>query len=376
MSNNPFGHDGADPQNNPYGGDYDQSVHSSGSYDQGNYGQGDYSQGNYGNQHSQPDFGSSYGQDSQQPVGSQGGHADYQQPVGSQGGYADYQQNPQAYGGSDLYGAGNVGGPGSTEKNSLGVISLVSGIVGFFVWLAGIVAIITGFMSLKAVKNGQANNRGVGLTGLILGFFTTVVGLIVTVIVVIVFVMGIGAASNSPTDVTPGDENEAPADPEGSGEDGSGSDSGPEGEGADNGDFAAGMDKAAKIGTYNDIEIYALITSGKAADTVSPATFRNREVLVIKYFLKNTTDKPLKPGRGSVECFSDGADCSKSVHGEVGGKQMAAPILDFDSETIDPGAVKEFYTAQAIEPKAAENAEITLTMSSADYKDRQSFKIK
>ena len=175
MSDNQSGNDGANPQNNPYGGNNGQSANTSDSYGKGNYGNGDYGQGNYGNQYSPADFGSGYGQGAQQPARSQGGYAYYQQPVGSQGGYADYQQDPQAYGGGDLYGAGGLGGPvgpggsSSTEKNSLGVIALVSGIVGFFIWLAGIVAIITGFMSLKAVKNGQANNKGMGLTGLILG---------------------------------------------------------------------------------------------------------------------------------------------------------------------------------------------------------------
>ena len=387
MSDTPSGQNDSNPQNgsnganpdpsgsstgNPSQGDYSQGSYdgsnganpdpsgsSTGSSGQGDYSQGNYGQGDYGNQYSQADFGNSQPQTAQQPVGSQGD-------------FADYQQSPQAYDGNNMYGA--AGAAGSTEKNSLGVISLVSGVVGFVVSLAGIVAIVTGFMSLKAVKNGQANNRGMGLTGLILGFVTTALGLIGIVVLIIMMAVGIGSESNTASPSSPSGETQAPAVP---GEDDeAGGDSAPEGEGAKGGDFDAEIDKATKIGTFKDIEIHALITSGKAADTVSPQTFANREVLVIKYFMKNVSDKPLKPGKGRVECFAGGADCSNSVHGQVGDREMSSPILDFDKNPIKPDEVEEFYTAQAIEPKAAEKAEITLLMTSEDYRDRQSFKIK
>ncbi|HJH12918.1 MAG TPA: DUF4190 domain-containing protein [Brevibacterium ravenspurgense] len=363
MSNNPFGHDGSNPQNNPYGGDYDQSANGSGSYDHGNYGNGDYSQGDYGNHYSQADFGSNYGQDAPQPVGSQGGYADYQQPVGSQGGYADYQQDPQAYGGGDLYGAGGPGGPvgpggpSSTEKNSLGVIALVSGIVGFFIWLAGIVAIITGFMSLKAVKNGQANNKGVGLTGLILGIFTTVVGLIVTVIVVIVFVIGIGVAGKDPGPADPGGGTEAPADPQDDG-------------------INAGSDKAELIGTYEGIEIRAYVTHGKTDEITVPEEFAERDVLVIKYFLKNTSDQSAQLGYTSVKCAAGGKDCSKSVHGRIGDKRLDSAVLSLGANPIGAGEEEEFVTAQSVEYKDAGDAEISLLVSDRDFKDEKEFKIK
>ena len=92
--------------------------------------------------------------------------------------------------------------------------------------------------------------------------------------------------------------------------------------------------------------------------------------------MKNVSDKPLKPGTGRVQCFADGADCSSSVYGQVVDREMSSPISDFGKNPIKPDEVEEFYTAQAIEPKAAEKAEITLLMTSEDYRDRQSFKIK
>lgn len=368
MSENPSGHNGSNPQNSPYGNNYDPSGNSSGSYGQGNYGQGNYGQGDYGSQYSQADFGSNYGQDAQQPVGSQGG-------------YPDYQQDSQAYGGSDLYGAGGPGGPGgpsSTEKNSLGVISLVSGIVGFFIWLVGIVAIITGFMSLKAVKNGQANNKGVGLTGLILGFFTTVVGLIVTVIVVIFVVIGIGSANPAPAPDDPGSGTEAPAEPQGDGDPGESGDKGEAaGDGAaEGGDINAGSDKATLIGTYEGIEIRAYITSGKPDKYSIPNAFAGREVLVIKYFLKNTSDKDAQIGSARINCIANGQDCSKNVHGKIGDRNLDVPTLDLGAKPIKAGKEHEFLTAQAIEYDRAGDAEISISILNKDWSDEEEFKIK
>lgn len=363
MSENPSGHNGSNPQNSPYGNNYDPSGSSSGSYGQGNYGQGNYGQGDYGSQYSQADFGSSYGQDAQQPVGSQGG-------------YADYQQDPQAYGGSDLYGAGGPGGPGgpsSTEKNSLGVISLVSGIVGFFIWLVGIVAIITGFMSLKAVKNGQANNKGVGLTGLILGFFTTVVGLIVTVIVVAMFVIGAGVAGGSPTGGEPADGAEAPADP---GEDDGDEGEAEGGEAAEGDDFYAGADKAKLIGTYESIEIRAYVTHGETDEIALPEEFRERDVLVIKYFLKNTSDQTAQLGYTDVKCVAGGKDCSENVAGRIGDKWLDGGASALGAHDIGAGEEEEFVTAQSVEYKDAGDAEISLLVSDRDFKDEKEFKIK
>jgi hypothetical protein len=86
-----------------------------------------------------------------------------------------YQQAPQgpvyAQGGQPYaYGAAPL------PKNSLGVWSLVLGILsvlgcGLF---TGIAAIITGAKSRRAQQEGQANNGGMGLAGLIMGWVGTV----------------------------------------------------------------------------------------------------------------------------------------------------------------------------------------------------------
>lgn len=81
-------------------------------------------------------------------------------------------------------------------KNGLGVWSLVLGILSFFLCpiIASIAAIVTGHMSRRAAREGQADNGGLGLAGLILGWAS----LILSVAAIIIFVVAFGAAMNDP----------------------------------------------------------------------------------------------------------------------------------------------------------------------------------
>lgn len=90
-----------------------------------------------------------------------------QQPYGQQP--APYGQEPygqQPWAGQPGYQAPYGGG---TQKNSLGVWALVLGILGLCCGFASIAAVILGRMSLQANERGEANNRGLGNAGFILG---------------------------------------------------------------------------------------------------------------------------------------------------------------------------------------------------------------
>ena len=99
-----------------------------------------------------------YGQQpqGQQPYG--------QQPYGQQ----PYGQQPY---GQQPYGQGYnpPAGYSGTQKNNLGVWALVLGIVGFCCGPLGIGAIILGRQSQQAADRGEANNRGLGTAGFVLG---------------------------------------------------------------------------------------------------------------------------------------------------------------------------------------------------------------
>ncbi|MFD0150169.1 DUF4190 domain-containing protein [Streptomyces sp. NPDC127132] len=69
----------------------------------------------------------------------------------------------------------------------LGIIGAVSGLIPLLFWLAGtlgVIALILGLVGKGRVKRGEANNKGVTLTGAILGLVSLIlatVGLIITV---------------------------------------------------------------------------------------------------------------------------------------------------------------------------------------------------
>lgn len=81
-------------------------------------------------------------------------------------------------------------------KNSLGVWSLVLGIASFIVCpiLASIGAIVTGHMSRKAVREGQADNGGLGMAGLILGWAS----LVLSIVAIVIIGVAVNAAMNDP----------------------------------------------------------------------------------------------------------------------------------------------------------------------------------
>jgi hypothetical protein len=73
-----------------------------------------------------------------------------------------------------------LGGP----KNGLGIAALVVAIIGLlFCWsialgiILGIVAVVLGFAGRARVRRGEANNGGVAIAGIVLGFLSILAGL-------------------------------------------------------------------------------------------------------------------------------------------------------------------------------------------------------
>lgn len=100
-----------------------------------------------------------------------------------------YPAAPQ-YGGAGQYPGGGYGQPAyGYPKNSLGVWSLVLGIVGIVLcgFFTGIPAIIVGSKAKKAVAAGEANNGGMALAGIILGWVS-----IAFMVLGIIFLIAIG----------------------------------------------------------------------------------------------------------------------------------------------------------------------------------------
>ena len=101
---------------------------------------------------------------------------------------------PAAYGGYGTgpdYGNGPPTGYGPPPRNGLGVAALIFGIIALLgAWIPlvnivsvvlAIVGIVVGIMALRRVKRGEATNRGMSLTGLVL----SVVALLLAVFVLV-----------------------------------------------------------------------------------------------------------------------------------------------------------------------------------------------
>lgn len=107
-----------------------------------------------------------------------------------------YSQAPQG----PVYAQGGQPGPYGAAvmpKNNLGVWSLVLGILAVLGCglLTGIAAIITGHKSRRATREGQADNGGMGLAGIITGW----VGIVWTTVTVGFLVIGSVMVINDPS---------------------------------------------------------------------------------------------------------------------------------------------------------------------------------
>lgn len=83
--------------------------------------------------------------------------------------------------------------PAAYPRNSLGAWSLVLGIASVVLLLGvftGVPAIIIGNQGRRAVRAGEANNEGVALTGVVLGWLSLAILAVVIVLVIMRFLAG------------------------------------------------------------------------------------------------------------------------------------------------------------------------------------------
>jgi len=84
--------------------------------------------------------------------------------------------------------------PPTTRTSTLAIISLISGIVSWFLlpFIASIAAVITGHMAKNEIKkgNGIITGNGMATTGLILGYVQLGLGLCVCIVVAVMLAFG------------------------------------------------------------------------------------------------------------------------------------------------------------------------------------------
>lgn len=92
----------------------------------------------------------------------------YQQPQYAQPQYAQPPQGP-------------TGPRPGTEKNWLNITALVLTLAGFLTGITALPGVILGHMGLRAAKRGEADNRGLGIAAVIIGYIILV---FVTIVIV------------------------------------------------------------------------------------------------------------------------------------------------------------------------------------------------
>jgi Domain of unknown function (DUF4190) len=98
-------------------------------------------------------------------------------------------------------GTSGAGGTAARPTNSLAVVSLVAGVAGYVIphpFLAGIIAIITGHMARKQIRQTGEGGGTFALIGLILGYVHFALSiLLVGLLVLLLFGVGLFAVSHS-----------------------------------------------------------------------------------------------------------------------------------------------------------------------------------
>ena len=95
---------------------------------------------------------------------------------------------------------GPAPGPGSTlvagrQTNTLAIVSLVAGIAGYVIphpFIGGLVAIITGHMARRQIRQTGEDGAGLALAGLVLGYIHLALSILL-VIGLILFLVGLFA---------------------------------------------------------------------------------------------------------------------------------------------------------------------------------------
>ena len=322
------------------------------------YGGGNYGSGSYGS-------GSPAGQLTPSAPGSPSAPSAPSSPGGpSYPGGSSTPGGPGSPGGPS-YPGGPLGGSGNTsEKNGVGLWAMILGLAGIvFGLLTGLPGAIMGMVGLKNVKNGEADNKGQALTGLIAGILTSLGSLISGVIIIILLVTGAISAGSGKTEPTsperPGSQGQEPGgqEPGGSGGQEPGGSGGEEpggGSGSNSGGKAPEIDNGINLAVRSK-----QVTAGSYA---VPSEAQNSEYMFIEVSLKNNSSSDYSPKYPVVSASVDGKDLDKVT--DIDNQKKGAG--DWPS-SIAPGEEAIYQTGFLVSGAEAKKAKVTVYMGSKKF---------
>lgn len=339
---------------------YGQQNDGGAQYDQNQYGQNPYDQNQ--NQNQNPYDQNQYGQNPYD-ANAQGYDANQygQQPAyaGADGGSDQFTPaNPNAG-----YGQFPPGTGGNTSKNIWGILALIGGIVGVLLsfvfgagFLFGAAAVVFGFVGLGAVKKGTASNKGLNITGIVLGF----ISVLLSIIVVVALILGIGAlgkfasdeASKSAGISTSGSSDPAqdPSDPAQDPSQGAGGAGGSEG-----GEAAPVQGGEVTIGT--DVTAATAVAPG-STDTGIGADDSNGEIAIVTMTIRNNSGSDADLKRSRITATDGGSTTYDDVF--EGNKFRGS--LAFD-EPIPAGGEKTMQFAFGVPSAELDGMHLELKLS-------------
>ena len=332
------------------------------------YGGGNYGSGSYGS--------SSAGQSAPSAPGapSSPGGPSYPGGPGGSGGPG----GPGSAGGP-AYPGGPAGSGGSTEKNGVGLWAMILGLGGIlFGLLTGLPGAIMGMIGLKNVKNGEADNKGQALTGLIAGIITSLGSLIGGVIVIILLAAGAIGAGSGTTEPTspqtqggqePGGDN-AGQEPGGDngGQEPGGNNGGQEpggnngGSGGNNGGGSGGNSSGKSPEIENGVNLGVRSKQTTAGNSAIPTEVQNKEYMFIEIVITNNSDSEYSLPYPLISAELNGKQLERVTDMET---QKKGP-LDWPS-SIAPGEEAVYQTGFVASGADAKDVKVTVSLNGKKF---------
>lgn len=242
----------------------------------------------------------------------------------------------------------------------LGLAGIVFGL------LTGLPGAIMGMVGLKNVKNGEADNKGQALTGLIAGILTSLGSLISGVIIIILLVggaIGAGSGKTEPTSpqtqgAEPGGQEPGGQEPGGSGGQEPGGSGGEEPGGSSDGGDGGG--KAPEID--NGINLAVRSKQVTAGSYAVPSEAQNSEYMFIEVSLKNNSSSDYQVPYPLITADLDGKNLDRVT--DIDNQKKGAG--DWPS-SIAPGEEAIYQTGFLVTGADAKRAKVTVRLGGKTY---------
>lgn len=353
---NPYGGSGyPGAGNNPPSGSTPGSP-TSPSYGGGNYGGGSYGSGSPAGGPSAPSSPGSGAPKSPSYPGASSAPSAPSSPA-----YPGASNAPSAPGGPSYPGgSGGSLGPsgGSSAKNGIGLWAMILGLGGIiFGILTGLPGAIMGAIGLKNVNNGEADNKGQAITGLIAGIVTSLGGLIGGIIVVIMILTGslFASAGGGGSDPAP-----VPNEPTQGSQDPGSNNQGPDNQGSGSGGGSSTSGTGPEIAS--GVKMNVATTQVTAGPYAIPAEVQGKRYMLVEITFTNNSSQDFDLRYPIVSAATNGQPVQEVLDSDTQpDKEYALP------STLKAGDSAKFQTGFMVDEADVTNTVVTIMLGNDKY---------